>query len=685
MILGYSAVSILSILSVSIPMIKAQGNEVRKNVADSAEAKMEKALVQIDKFFEKPISIVNDMCLYVSRADLDLKQTQDDFQNLISTDKSLSALYYVNEIPVKDGGTFYYSGGWMPAADYDQYTRSWFTDAQRSLNTVITEPYMDVPTQSLVTSVVRSVKRENGAFGGVVGIDISLNELNDVVRNLKLSESGKTFILDRNGVYLTNPDFKKIQNANFFDDYKFLSKYKSNFGNSLFLKTNAENDLYIAGCVVNEDSGWLLVTIGNTDEFFAGLHKNERLIFIMSLVALGLSLAVAILISTKIVNPIKRVNAAMKKIASGQADLTRRLDVQSSDEVGSLCHGFNAFMEKMQGLVGDVKKSETTLTNAKDDLLFSLDNASGSIKKILTNIEGAGDQIEQQAESVQQTSSAVEEIAENINSLERMIETQSQGVEQASSAVEEMLGNIAAVNTSVDKMADSFELLGANAQEGIAQQKMVSEQVANIAEQSATLQDANLAIASVASQTNLLAMNAAIEAAHAGEAGKGFSVVADEIRKLSETSAAESKKIGDELRKINESIEQVVGTTKESERSFAGVDEKIRLTDEIVQQIKSAMSEQKEGSKQIVDALKMVNDSTHEVHAAAREMAEGNRTILGEVKNLQDATHLIRGGMSDMSNNAREMGGTSDALIEISEKVGDAINQIGSQIGQFNV
>ena len=124
--------------------------------------------------------------------------------------------------------------------------------------------------------------------------------------------------------------------------------------------------------------------------------------------------------------------------------------------------------------------------------------------------------------------------------------------------------NITSVNSSVEKMAESFGQLLENSKIGSKKQENVNEKIKQIESQSKILQDANQAIGSIASQTNLLAMNAAIEAAHAGESGKGFSVVADEIRKLSETSTVQSKTISEQLKKIQNSIHDIISASSET-------------------------------------------------------------------------------------------------------------------------
>ncbi|MBQ8679400.1 MAG: cache domain-containing protein [Treponema sp.] len=429
-----------------------------------------------------------------------------------------------------------------------------------------------------------------------------------------------------------------------------------------------------------------MLFIAKSVDVITNVMRQIIVIIIPIIIGMVILLVIVSMIFLRILlKPLNGVKVTLNDISSGDADLTKRIDLKSQDEIGDVVKGFNKFAEKLQAIIGDVKYSKDELLEAGENLSGATQDTASSITEIIANIESMKHQIDAQNQSVSQTAGAVNEIASNIESLERMIESQSSGVTQASAAVEQMIGNISSVNGSMEKMAGSFNELRANSQTGISKQKAVNDRITEIEAQSQMLQEANVAIASIASQTNLLAMNAAIEAAHAGEAGKGFAVVADEIRKLSETSTAQSKTIGDQLNNIKDSINSVVSASGESAVAFEAVSRKLEETDALVMQIRAAMEEQNEGSQQITEALHNMNDSTVEVRNASSEMEEGNQMILKEVQQLQNAAMAMSQSMEEMSVGARKINETGAALSEVSNQINESIGKIGEQVDQFKV
>ena len=473
---------------------------------------------------------------------------------------------------------------------------------------------------------------------------------------------------------------KATQNEKFINEMLRVSKEDSGV-----MKYSLFGESYVLAFEKIPDTKWVAMNMIPYSDFEDGMNKVRNMIIVCVLILTLISVFIISFVIASAMKPLTVVKSAINEIATGHADLTKRISFESEDEIGSVVQSFNQFEEKLQNIVSDIKDSKDNLTKVGQIMKENASVTTSSISSLFTNIENMESQISTQGESVNLTANSVNGISENINSLESMIENQVAGVSQASSAIEQMMGNISSVDKSVDAMASSFGELFDTTNIGIKKQELVSQKIKDIEKQSENLQSANTVIATIAGQTNLLAINAAIEAAHAGESVKGFSVVADEIKKLSESSTQESNKINDQLREITNSITSVVQASIESMEAFSKVSTLINSTNDMVMSIKRAMNEQNSGSKQIFDSLYTMNNNTSLVREASRKMSEENQSVLAEIKNLQEVTASMQNCMSLITDGTSKINESGDELNAVTPKLIASIDEISNQIDQFKV
>ncbi len=321
--------------------------------------------------------------------------------------------------------------------------------------------------------------------------------------------------------------------------------------------------------------------------------------------------------------PLGRIRHALEQIASGEADLTRRLDVGTRNEIGDVAYWFNTFVERLQKIVGHVVDSSTGLARAEETMSAGIDQSAqraSQQSEIITSMAAAMQEMTVGISHVSEQSTSVSEVSRRSGEL-------AQG---GSAAVKELVTEIEKISASVNLSSETIEALGKESEK--------INSVVNV-------------IKDIADQTNLLALNAAIEAARAGEAGRGFAVVADEVRKLAERTTKSTGEISTIIGVVQEGIHQAV------ERMHGGVSA-VGAGLSRADETGSTIEQLKESSAQLVDAVSDIALAISEQSAASTEIAKRVESIaqLAEESNV---------AMNQTANSAR----TVKQLVETMQSV----------------
>jgi methyl-accepting chemotaxis protein len=409
----------------------------------------------------------------------------------------------------------------------------------------------------------------------------------------------------------------------------------------------------------------------------------EEIIMAVIIVALAVSVLLAVIITSSLTKPIVKLAGILKVVAGG--DLTQSVDINTKDELGDLSHNFNITLDKIRNMIGSIKKEADILSDIGTDLSSNMNNTASAINEVTANIHSIKNRVINQSASVTETNATMEQVMANINKLNSHVDNQGRNVSQASSAIEEMVANINSVTNTLVNNASNVKTLQEASEVGRTGLQEVASDIQEIARESEGLLEINAVMENIASQTNLLSMNAAIEAAHAGEAGKGFAVVADEIRKLAESSSEQSKTIGNVLKKIKESIDKITKSTGNVLTKFEAIDSGVRTVSDQEENIRHAMEEQGEGSKQVLGGVGNVNEITRQVKGSSEEMLEGSKEVMHESRNLEKVTQEITGGMNEMASGADQINVAVHNVSEMTTRNREAIDSLIREVSRFKV
>ncbi|MBL8013532.1 MAG: methyl-accepting chemotaxis protein [Candidatus Omnitrophica bacterium] len=294
---------------------------------------------------------------------------------------------------------------------------------------------------------------------------------------------------------------------------------------------------------------------------------------VLTLVGLSIILGImGLFVGMAMVNSLSRLVVAFKNVSEGDGDLTKRIPIESKDEIAALAGAFNKFTSSVEVIIGQVKLAASQLNSATDEI-------SGSSQKI-------SDGAQQQAASFEELSGSVQSNATNASGANDMAQNVASNAKETGKGMDDTMDAMSSIEKSSKKINEAVEI-----------------------------------ITDIADQTNLLALNAAIEAARAGEHGKGFAVVADEVRKLAERSADSARDIKNLIGESSIQVQRGVSLSHAAGDALKKMVVDVTKVAEQLKSISTATQEQAATMEQNTSITESNAASSEELAAAAEQMS----------------------------------------------------------------
>lgn len=346
------------------------------------------------------------------------------------------------------------------------------------------------------------------------------------------------------------------------------------------------------------------------------------------LVICGAIIGLTAFFSSRLIRPLKTAGAMVQDFAEGEGDLTKRLDVVSDDEVGQLAKWFNVFVQKLQGIIGNISGNSDKLNQSSEDLL--------AISREMA--DGAG----QLSEKSAAVATAADQMSENLTSVAAAAEESSTNISMVSAAAEEM-------TSTINEIAQNTERTRVTSNQAVERTQKASGNIDTLSASAQEIGKVVETINDISEQTNLLALNATIEAARAGDAGKGFAVVASEIKDLARQTAEATLEIKGKIERIQDSTKDTVSEVE-----------------------------------QIAIAINSVNEMIDTVAAAVEEQSATTREISGNVTNAAQGIQDVTVNVSQSSDVATDIAKDIADVNQVSTQMSDNTSQISTSAGELS-
>ncbi|PIF48965.1 methyl-accepting chemotaxis sensory transducer with Cache sensor [Pseudomonas sp. 29] len=497
---------------------------------------------------------------------------------------------------------------------------SWYTCPRDNKRTCLLDPYADtVGGKEMLMTTISVPLIIDGKAIGVVGVDIALDALQaaavDSQRSL-FNNAGHMLIVSGSGVLAADSSDaskvgKKISD-NLGADGKDLLQLVSSGTPKILEQGDLIRAVYPVDPIGNSRAWGVVidlpkqVLLADSVKLQAVLDDAQETGVITALLVAVVAGLVGLLLiwltASGVTRPINSVAEMLKNIASGEGDLTQRLNYSKQDELGELVNWFNRFLDKLQPTIAQIKQS---ITEARG----TADQSSEIARQTSEGMQVQFREIDQVATASNEMSATAHDVANSASNAANAAKGADQSARDGMSIIERSTRDINQLADEVSKAVTEVEALAVN-----------SEQIGSVLE----------VIRSIAEQTNLLALNAAIEAARAGESGRGFAVVADEVRNLAKRTQDSVEEIRIVIERIQTGTRGVVATMHSSQTQAHNNAGQIRQAVDALGKISDAVTVISDMNLQIASAAEQQSAVAEEVNRNVSAIRTVTETLTGQ-------------------------------------------------------
>lgn len=367
--------------------------------------------------------------------------------------------------------------------------------------------------------------------------------------------------------------------------------------------------------------------------------RGKALMLTCFIIGVALIALLGFLVILRIRSGLDQLAGQIERISGGEGDLTQRINIVSTDEIGQVAVLFNQFMDTLQHMIRQINEKARALGNTSDELNgISGQMSNGSMKS---------------SEMLQQISAASEQVNTSTQTIASALAQSSDNMAMIASAAEQM-------ESTVSEIAKNTEKARSVTTDAVHKSKEASTAINNLQSFSDNIGQVTEVITEISDQTNLLALNATIEAARAGEAGKGFAVVANEIKDLANQTA-------DATRDIRDQIEKIQAGTRTGVEIINGIATVVSDVDEMVSSVAAAAEEQATTTREISRNVATASSGLNEIN----DNLSRNSVLLGDIaKDISQANQSALEIREDASNLENKSASLFDLSTDLNQLIG---------------